>query len=207
MSTQDNKSPYPSLEPWVLNDQNVAGVIGLIVAQLDVDSFLTKINAQPPFQAVRGVPALSRESPPGYELVGVTQAVDKQGQVIPSLLLGAECPGITAYNAAEVLSAPSGTILAFHYNCGQDWFTWAADGEKLAEFSWWLGMDEAAYGGTNPSYVAEEIRKRIGVDPRRQTDDPCAAAAALMTAVFGVVITPDLLESADFYAGAVKESV
>jgi hypothetical protein len=42
MSTQDNKSPYPSLEPWVLNEQNVAGVIGLIVAQLDVDSFLTK---------------------------------------------------------------------------------------------------------------------------------------------------------------------
>ncbi len=40
--------------------------------------------------------------------------------------------------------------------------------------------------------------------PDNRTDDPRAAAAALMTAMFGVMITPELLQEGAFDSGAVK---
>ncbi len=206
MSPQESDTPdYQWLEGWVLAEEKLAGVIGLTVARIDSPGrFLALVGAQSPFQTVRGVFALSRESPPGRSLVGVAPALDKDGRTIEGLFFGAECPGIMSYDSAARLSERGGEVLAFHYNMGQDWLKWAVDGVVQTEFSLWIGTD-TLYNG-NEQGPADMIR-RAGLTvlgPDNRTDDPCAAAAMLMTAMFGVVITPKLLDEAVFDCGAVK---
>jgi hypothetical protein len=206
MSSQKSDMPdYQWLEEWVLDEEKLAGVIGVTVTRIDSpERFLALVGAQPPFQTVRGVFDLSRESPPGRSLVGVAPALDKDGRAIEGTFFGAECPGIMSYDSAARLSERGGEVLAFHYNMGQDWLKWAVDGVVQTEFSLWIGTD-TMYDGTEKG-PAEMIR-RAGVtilDPDNRTDDPCAAAATLMTAMFGVVITPKLLDETVFDGGAVK---
>jgi hypothetical protein len=195
---------YGWLEGWVLDDEHgPAGIVTLTIARVSPEAFLEGVGASTPYQTVVGVPALSAESPPGYGLVGVTRAFDNEGRVIPGLALGAECPGDASYQAAAVLSEPDGEVMSFHYDHGQDWFTWAKDGVPLAEFSLWTGLEEGAYGGSNLPDAAARVRE-AGFDPDHGTDDPCAAAATLMTMAFGAVITQTLLDDAQFTCGAVK---
>jgi hypothetical protein len=204
-SPESNPRDYGWLEGWVLDEENLAGVLGLTVARIDsLGGFLDLVGAQPLSQTVRGVPALSKESPPGHGLIGVTQALDKAGQPIEGLVLAAECPGITSYDSAVKLSACGGEVLAFQYNLGQDWLKWAVDGVVRAEFSLWVGAD-TLYDGTEQG-VAELIQRagQTVLGPDSRVEDPCAAAATLMAEIFGVVITPKLLEEAAFDCGSVK---
>src|ERR1700722_2246989 len=207
MSSRESDRPdYEWLEGWFLDEGNLAGVAGLTIARIDSpDRFLRLAGALPPFQTVYGVPALSRESPPGWGLVGAAPALGKDGRVIEGLVLGAECPGISSYESAARLSGHGGEVLAFHYNLGQDWLKWAVDGVVQTEFSLWIGTG-TLYGGGGEHGPADLMRRAgltvLGPDDR--TDDPCAAAAALMTAMFGVMITPELLQEGAFDSGAVK---
>ena len=160
---------YRWLEGWVLDEEKLGGVIGLTVASIDSpDGFLELVGAQPPFQTARGVPALSKESLPGCGLVGVTQALDKDGRAIEGLVLGAECPGITSYDSAARLSGRGGEVLAFHYNLGQDWLKWAVDGVVQAEFSL------PAQRGT---YDVQQCVRRGGRRPGRRCGMHGAAVA------------------------------
>jgi hypothetical protein len=199
-STYRRNTPedYRWLDEWV--QRRLDGVIGLTLARVGSPERFLKLVGAEPFQPVRGVPALSAESPPGYELVGATAVPDNEDGGVPGWILGAECSGNTGSQKAAVLSAPDSEVLAFYYNGGIDWLSWAESGHLLAEVSLYNGD---VIDGDDPQGFADKMR-RAGLDPDSSTDYPCATAAILMMAMTGVVITAELLDETVFVCGAVR---